>query len=155
VCCCAQAEVSRARVELGLAWFLVAACCTHHAGHMLHAAGLHQYAHGPLMSAMGSAPVTGAIGALALLGPGRRCAPLSRDKHTTDAVFGCWKQNLKQNDKMRNIFSGLKMVKMLKVNLKNLIACNDVNTICASCALFVYFKRYNRDLDNKIIKTFF
>eukprot|EP00873_Tetraselmis_striata_P022045 jgi/Tetstr1/442309/TSEL_030450.t1 len=66
-------EVLRARLELGLAWFLVAACCTHHVGHMLHAAGMHEYAHGPLMTAMGSTPVTASIGALALLGPGRRC----------------------------------------------------------------------------------
>ena len=58
--------------DLGVAWLLVAACCTHHAGHLLHAAGYHQLAHAPLLTALSDPRVSGALGAFALLGPGRR-----------------------------------------------------------------------------------
>ncbi len=31
--------------DLAFAWGLALVCCTHHLGHMLHAMGLHQFAH--------------------------------------------------------------------------------------------------------------
>lgn len=68
------AEAQQSMVNLAVAWGLVVLCCSHHFGHLLHAMGYHQYAHGQLMSLMGSPAVSGAIGAFALLGPGRRCA---------------------------------------------------------------------------------
>ena len=36
------AELRAGVLNLSLAWGLVALCCTHHAGHALHAAGFHQ-----------------------------------------------------------------------------------------------------------------
>ena len=36
------AELRAGVLNLGLAWGLVALCCTHHAGHMLHGTGLHE-----------------------------------------------------------------------------------------------------------------
>ena len=36
------AELRTGVLNLGLAWGLVALCCTHHAGHMLHGTGLHE-----------------------------------------------------------------------------------------------------------------
>jgi hypothetical protein len=45
---------------------------SHHAGHVLHSLGYHQFAHGAFMEAMGNPWVSGALGAFALLGPGRR-----------------------------------------------------------------------------------
>ncbi|KAG2446299.1 hypothetical protein HXX76_000887 [Chlamydomonas incerta] len=65
-------EARRSMWDLGVAWLLVAACCTHHAGHLLHAAGAHQLAHAPLLTALSDPRVSGALGAFALLGPGRR-----------------------------------------------------------------------------------
>ena len=47
-------------------------CCTHHFGHMAHAAGWHEYAHTPLVHALGAPPVSAVLGAVALLGPGRK-----------------------------------------------------------------------------------
>ncbi|KAG2433172.1 hypothetical protein HYH02_012715 [Chlamydomonas schloesseri] len=67
-----QDEARRSLWDLGVAWLLVAACCTHHAGHLLHAAGYHQLAHAPLLTALSDPRVSGALGAFALLGPGRR-----------------------------------------------------------------------------------
>eukprot|EP00198_Chlamydomonas_reinhardtii_P013256 XP_001702593.1 copper-translocating P-type ATPase [Chlamydomonas reinhardtii] len=67
-----QDEARRSVWDLGVAWLLVAACCTHHAGHLLHAAGYHQLAHAPLLTALSDPRVSGALGAFALLGPGRR-----------------------------------------------------------------------------------
>ncbi len=55
-----------------MAWLLVGACCVHHAGHLLHAAGQHEVAHAPLLAALADPRVSGALGAFALLGPGRR-----------------------------------------------------------------------------------
>lgn len=40
---------------------------------MLHSLGYHQFAHTAFMEAMGNPAVSGALGAFALLGPGRRC----------------------------------------------------------------------------------
>ena len=31
--------------DLAFAWGLALVCCTHHVGHLLHALGLHQFAH--------------------------------------------------------------------------------------------------------------
>ena len=69
-----QADARQSLIELGLAWALVLACCAHHAGHLLHAAGLHGAAHSPLLAALSDQRLSGALGAFALLGPGRRCA---------------------------------------------------------------------------------
>lgn len=67
-----EAEARRSLVNLGVAWSLVLFCCVHHLGHLLHLMGRHEYAHGPLMVLMGSPAVSGALGAAALLGPGRQ-----------------------------------------------------------------------------------
>ncbi|GLI71442.1 hypothetical protein VaNZ11_016656, partial [Volvox africanus] len=67
-----QAEARRSLIDLGVAWLLVAACCVHHAGHLLHALGYHEVAHAPLLAALADPRVSGALGAFALLGPGRR-----------------------------------------------------------------------------------
>ncbi|GIM14913.1 hypothetical protein Vretimale_17774, partial [Volvox reticuliferus] len=67
-----QAEARRSLIDLGVAWLLVAACCAHHAGHLLHALGYHEVAHAPLLAALADPRVSGALGAFALLGPGRR-----------------------------------------------------------------------------------
>jgi Cu2+-exporting ATPase len=64
-------EARRANLSLALAWGLVALCCTHHAGHVLHALGYHSLAHSPVMDVLGNPWVSGALGAAALLGPGR------------------------------------------------------------------------------------
>jgi len=58
-------------VDLALAWGLVAACCTHHAGHVLHGLGWHGAAHGPVLAALAQPGVSLALGAAALAGPGR------------------------------------------------------------------------------------
>ena len=58
-------------VNLAVAWGLIAACCAHHAGHLQHSMGYHQYAHGSLMSAFGDPSIGGVLGAFALLFPGR------------------------------------------------------------------------------------
>ena len=57
--------------NLAFAWTLALACGFHHVGHLLHSLGLHQYAHTELMHGLGAAWVGGALGAAALLGPGR------------------------------------------------------------------------------------
>lgn len=68
-----QDEARRSLVDLAIAWLLVGACCAHHAGHLLHALGYHEVAHAPLLVALADPRVSGALGAFALLGPGRRC----------------------------------------------------------------------------------
>lgn len=65
------AELRAGLLNLGLAWGLVALCCTHHVGHILHAAGFHEFAHTPFLHALGSPAASATLGALALLGPGR------------------------------------------------------------------------------------
>ena len=64
-------ELQRSLLNLGVAWGLALLCCTHHVGHWLHALGYHGLAHGSLMTAMGNPWISGALGAFALLGPGR------------------------------------------------------------------------------------
>lgn len=66
-----QAEARASVINLGVAWALVALCCTHHAGHVLHAMGYHEVAHAPLLTLLADPRVSGALGAFALLGPGR------------------------------------------------------------------------------------
>lgn len=65
------AELRAGLLNLGLAWGLVALCCTHHVGHILHTAGFHEFAHTPFLHALGSPAASATLGALALLGPGR------------------------------------------------------------------------------------
>ncbi|GFR51779.1 hypothetical protein Agub_g14236, partial [Astrephomene gubernaculifera] len=67
-----QADARRSLLDLSAAWLLVAACVAHHSGHLLHAAGHHEVAHLPLLAALADPRVSGALGAFALLGPGRR-----------------------------------------------------------------------------------
>ncbi len=65
-------ELQRGLLNLGVAWGLVAVCCAHHFGHVAHALGWHEYAHTPLMHALGTPAVSAGLGAVALLGPGRK-----------------------------------------------------------------------------------
>jgi P-type Cu+ transporter len=58
--------------SLQFAWALAVTCYAHHLGHFLHALGLHEYAHTGFMSWLGTPLVGGAIGAAAILGPGRK-----------------------------------------------------------------------------------
>jgi len=72
--CCSRVTVglrALAQVDLALAWGLVAACCTHHLGHILHGLGWHGAAHGPVLAALAQPGVSLALGAAALAGPGR------------------------------------------------------------------------------------
>ncbi len=64
-------EARSSLVNLGVAWALVSVCMAHHLGHLLHVMGFHQYAHTDFMMVMGNPWLSGALGALALLGPGR------------------------------------------------------------------------------------
>jgi Cu2+-exporting ATPase len=64
-------EARQSLINLGLAWVLVLLCCSHHFGHLLHMLGYHQFAHTQFMTLMGTPAVSGALGAFALLGPGR------------------------------------------------------------------------------------
>lgn len=65
------AELAAGTVDLCIAWALVALCCTHHMGHVLHMMGLHQFAHAPVLHSLGSPLASAGLGALALAGPGR------------------------------------------------------------------------------------
>jgi len=56
---------------LQFAWALAITCYGHHLGHVLHAFGLHEYAHTEFMSWLGTPVVGGVLGAAAILGPGR------------------------------------------------------------------------------------
>jgi len=67
-----QQELKKGLLDLGIAWGLVAVCCAHHVGHFAHAMGWHEYAHTPLMHALGTPAVSATLGAIALLGPGRK-----------------------------------------------------------------------------------
>ncbi|KAG1665414.1 hypothetical protein FOA52_005756 [Chlamydomonas sp. UWO 241] len=64
-------EARLSLLNLGFAWILVGACCVHHLGHFLHVLGLHDLAHSDAMMAVGNPWLSGALGAVALLGPGR------------------------------------------------------------------------------------
>ena len=67
-----EAELARTTVDLAVAATLALLCCAHHAGHALHALGVHSMAHGTLMTAMSRPGVAAALGAATLAGPGRR-----------------------------------------------------------------------------------
>lgn len=59
------------KLSLQFAWLLAVSSYGHHLGHLLHGLGLHQYAHSEFMSWLGTPAVGGALGAIAILGPGR------------------------------------------------------------------------------------
>ncbi|KAI9012234.1 E1-E2 ATPase-domain-containing protein [Hyaloraphidium curvatum] len=61
----------RNRRDLALAWLLAGTVGLHHAGHLLSALGFPSLAHSPLLHALGTPLVSGAVGLAALLGPGR------------------------------------------------------------------------------------
>eukprot|EP00878_Enallax_costatus_P010699 GHUV01011175.1.p1 GENE.GHUV01011175.1~~GHUV01011175.1.p1 ORF type:complete len:791 (+),score=278.39 GHUV01011175.1:1241-3613(+) len=64
-------EARQSLINLGFAWALVVLCCSHHFGHLMHMMGYHQFAHTSFMNFMSQPVVSGALGAFALLGPGR------------------------------------------------------------------------------------
>eukprot|EP00889_Picochlorum_renovo_P001359 jgi/Picre1/28389/NNA_003794.t1 len=64
-------EERKEKLSLQFAWLLAVSCYGHHLGHLLHGLGLHQYAHSEFMSWLGTPAVGGALGAIAILGPGR------------------------------------------------------------------------------------
>lgn len=68
---CLKEEARTSMINLGIAWALVALCCTHHAGHALHALGYHDIAHSPILTLLADPRFSGALGAFALFGPGR------------------------------------------------------------------------------------
>lgn len=41
-----ERAVAKAWSDVAMASVLAALCCAHHGGHLLHMAGLHQFAHG-------------------------------------------------------------------------------------------------------------
>jgi Cu2+-exporting ATPase len=65
------ADLAAAQRQLTSAWLLAAACVAVHAGHHLHALGLHEYAHSALATALSAPALGGAVAAAAMLGPGR------------------------------------------------------------------------------------
>ena len=71
-----QAELRKSLLDLSIAWSLALVCCTHHLGHWLHSLGLHQVAHLPILNTMhntfSNPAASAALGAVALLGPGRK-----------------------------------------------------------------------------------
>ena len=66
-----EEEMERTKWDLYKAWGLTGLCLITHTTHHLHHFGLHEYAHGELLTALGQPWVGGAIAALALAGPGR------------------------------------------------------------------------------------
>ncbi len=66
-----EEEERSERRSLQFAWALALTCYGHHLGHALHALGLHEYAHTEFMTWMENPLVGGALGAAAILGPGR------------------------------------------------------------------------------------
>ena len=63
-------EMERTKWDLYKAWGLTGLCLVTHTTHHLHHFGLHEYAHGELLTALGQPWVGGAIAVLALAGPG-------------------------------------------------------------------------------------
>ena len=63
-------EMERTKWDLYKAWGLTGLCLVTHTTHHLHHFGLHEYAHGELLTALGQPWVGGAIALLALAGPG-------------------------------------------------------------------------------------
>jgi Cu+-exporting ATPase len=66
-----EEELERTQLDLYKALGLTGLCLVTHTTHHLHHFGLHEYAHGSLLTALGQPWVGGSIAALALLGPGR------------------------------------------------------------------------------------
>ena len=66
-----EEEEQSERRALQFAWVLALTCYGHHLGHALHALGLHEYAHTEFMAWLENPLVGGALGAAAILGPGR------------------------------------------------------------------------------------
>lgn len=64
--------MASAQKDLVVAWSLTAALGLHHAGHLLHSLGFHELAGSSVLQFLGSPWASGAIGAAALLGPGRK-----------------------------------------------------------------------------------
>jgi Cu2+-exporting ATPase len=63
-------ETERTKWDLYKAWGLTGLCLATHTTHHLHHLGLHEYAHGSVLTALGEPWVGGAIAVLALAGPG-------------------------------------------------------------------------------------
>ena len=66
-----EEELEKTQWDLYKALGLTCLCLVTHTTHHLHHFGLHEYAHGSVLTALGQPWVGGAIAALALLGPGR------------------------------------------------------------------------------------
>ena len=66
-----EEEERNEKRALQFAWALALTCYGHHLGHALHALGLHEYAHTEFMTWLENPVVGGALGAAAILGPGR------------------------------------------------------------------------------------
>ena len=58
--------------DLYLAWGLTIACLGTHVSHHLHQLGLHEYAHGEVLTNLANPWIGATIASLALLGPGRQ-----------------------------------------------------------------------------------
>ncbi len=67
-----ERQLQESMRTLGFAWVLAFVCYGHHLGHFLHGLGLHEYAHTGFMAVLGDPSVSAALGAAALLGPGRQ-----------------------------------------------------------------------------------
>lgn len=65
-------ETRKVSRDLAIAWGLTAALGMHHAGHVLHAFGLHGLAESGVFHLLGSPVASGLLGAVTLLGPGRK-----------------------------------------------------------------------------------
>ena len=65
-----EEEMERTKWDLYKAWGLTALCLATHTTHHLHHLGLHEYAHGAVLTALGEPWVGATIAALALAGPG-------------------------------------------------------------------------------------
>ncbi|MEW5313105.1 MAG: hypothetical protein WDW38_004698 [Sanguina aurantia] len=66
------ADARRSDMDLAFAWGLLLICGTHHLGHVFHLLGYHEVAHSPIMTMLSDPLVSGALGAFALLVPGRQ-----------------------------------------------------------------------------------
>ena len=66
-----EEELEKTQWDLYKALGLTGLCLLTHTTHHLHHFGLHEYAHGSVLTALGQPWVGGAIAALALFGPGR------------------------------------------------------------------------------------
>eukprot|EP00854_Cymbomonas_tetramitiformis_P026625 gene26625-32699_t len=64
-------EIRQCNIDLAIAWTLAGVCLTSHLGHHLHHLGMHEYAHGELVTLIGAPWVGSLIAAVALAGPGR------------------------------------------------------------------------------------